>query len=192
MERQGSISMSDIVFNVAAIKRCTEAEGPFRRMAIWFQGCNICCEGCCNPEFIPIEMRHLMKLEDILEVIRASRDEFGIEGVTLLGGEPTLQQNLCMLTGSVKDMGLGIILFTGCSFEDLPRDLVDSVDLIVDGRFDENAIDEARNMIGSTNQSIISVSSRYSKDLDWFNVPRAKYVEVDVSGSVIRTNGDIF
>ena len=28
---------------------CTEAEGPFRRYALWTRGCSLRCPGCCNP-----------------------------------------------------------------------------------------------------------------------------------------------
>ena len=56
------------LFNVASIKMCTEALGPFKRMSIWFQGCNIGCKGCCNPELQPLEPRNLMSLDQIVSI----------------------------------------------------------------------------------------------------------------------------
>jgi anaerobic ribonucleoside-triphosphate reductase activating protein len=40
---------------VAQVVPCTEAEGPGRRFALWFQGCPLRCPGCCNPEMLPFE-----------------------------------------------------------------------------------------------------------------------------------------
>src|SRR4029079_1756775 len=40
-------------FQVAQIVPVTEAEGPGRRFALWFQGCPLRCPGCCNPEMLP-------------------------------------------------------------------------------------------------------------------------------------------
>jgi len=45
--------MPELTLQVAQIVPCTEAEGPGRRFALWFQGCPLRCPGCCNPEFIP-------------------------------------------------------------------------------------------------------------------------------------------
>ena len=38
-----------IELSVAQIVRCTEAEGPGKRYALWFQGCPLRCPSCCNP-----------------------------------------------------------------------------------------------------------------------------------------------
>ena len=42
--------MPERVLSVAQIVSCTEAEGPGKRFALWFQGCPLRCPGCCNPE----------------------------------------------------------------------------------------------------------------------------------------------
>ena len=69
-------------FNVASINTCTEAEGPYKRLCIWFQGCNIHCPGCCNPDYQPFEARHIMSLEELMAVIKEAKTRFEIEGVT--------------------------------------------------------------------------------------------------------------
>lgn len=74
--------------NVAHINMCTEARGQYKRMAIWFQGCNILCEGCCNPELQPIFIAHIMTVQRIVDIALESQKLYGIEGVTFLGGEP--------------------------------------------------------------------------------------------------------
>src|SRR5881227_1548294 len=79
--------MPELTLQVAQIVSCTEAEGPGKRFALWFQGCPLRCPGCCNPEFIPFAGGEAMPLSDVLRMLDEARG-IGIEGITLLGGEP--------------------------------------------------------------------------------------------------------
>ena len=99
-------------YNVAQIHLCTECEGPFRRVAIWFQGCTLHCEGCCNPQLQPLIPKHIMTFEELLSVIEMSHELYHTEGVTFLGGEPTLQMNLSNLAAALQEQNIGVILFT--------------------------------------------------------------------------------
>ena len=83
-------------------------EGPGLRTAIWFQGCDLACPGCCNPEFLPREGGELWDPGALADLVCGLYDGVPgpgnggvgsagpdaaepVEGVTLLGGEP-LQQ----------------------------------------------------------------------------------------------------
>ena len=57
-----------IKFNVASINTCTETEGPYKRLAIWFQGCNIHCKGCCNPDYQPLAAKNILSLEELVAI----------------------------------------------------------------------------------------------------------------------------
>ena len=185
-------NLSETIYNVASMKLCTEALGPYRRMVIWFQGCNIGCRGCCNPELQPLEPRHLISISELVELAQKSKVDNGIEGVTFIGGEPTLQRNLHVLAKRLKALDLGIIMFTGRDYSELSVELRENIDLVIDGRFDDLDLDIERNLIGSRNQRIINVSGRYSDDLDWFLTIRPDYIEVDVSDDFFITNGSTF
>ena len=168
-----------IKFNVASINKCTEAEGPYKRLCIWFQGCNICCRGCCNPDYQPLVARHIMSLKDLIEVIKEAKVQFGIEGVTYSGGEPTLQQNLPYLTQKIKDMRLGVISFTGRRYEDVSG-ILKGCDMVLDGAYDCFAPEKERRLLGSVNQRIIFLTDRYKNDVGWFKSSDIKTVEVNV------------
>src|SRR2546423_10739481 len=73
---------------VAQIVPSTEAEGPGRRFALWFQGCPLRCPGCCNPEMLPFQGGQSVRVADVLEQVRVAATRNGVEGITLLGGEP--------------------------------------------------------------------------------------------------------
>jgi len=168
-------------FNIACINRCTEAEGPGKRLAIWFQGCDKRCEGCCNPQLFEFKQAHILPIDRVLEIIAEAKEQFDIEGVTFLGGEPTLQQGLYQLCAEIKKTGLGVILLTGKLVEELSEQLVSAADLIIDGGFERDKPDNKRNMIGSVNQRLIYISERYKPYEDWFYSYREKRIEINVS-----------
>lgn len=177
-------------FNVASINTCTEAEGPYKRLCIWFQGCNIRCPGCCNPDYQPFEARHIMSLEELMAVIKEAKTRFEIEGVTYSGGEPTCQQNLSLLTKEIKSLGLGVISFTGRTYEDVPE-IFEGCDVVLDGSFKADLPETKRRLLGSENQRIICLTERYKDCINIWFAAHNKVVEVSV-GSEIIANGDKF
>ena len=185
------MSRDEPLFNIASVKKCTMALGPGARMAIWFQGCDIGCEGCCNPELQPLVPRHVVGLSELLDVAADSKESLDIEGVTLIGGEPTMQRSLPELARGIRSLGLGIILFTGREFSELDPELVGNVDTVIDGRFVSTDRDYDRNLIGSRNQKIVNVTDMYS-DSTWFTERRYDFVEVDLDGDEMVTNGSAF
>src|ERR1700684_2520258 len=78
----------DLLLSLAQTVACTEAEGPGKRFALWFQGCPLRCPGCCNPEMLPFDGGHAVAVSTLIEKIHSALKEHGVEGVTLLGGEP--------------------------------------------------------------------------------------------------------
>ena len=178
-----------IKFNVASINCCTEIEGPNKRLTIWFQGCTLHCKGCCNPTYQPLEPRNIISLENLLKIIKDSREKYGIEGVTYSGGEPTLQQNLPVLTKEIHKLGLGVISFTGRKYEEV-SDALDGCDVVLDGPYIEEQKENTRKVLGSTNQRIIILSDRYPDCEEWFFNNASKEVEINV-GDYIIANGDV-
>lgn len=178
-----------IKFNVASINCCTEIEGPNKRLTIWFQGCTLHCKGCCNPTYQPLEPRNIISLENLLKIIKDSKEKYGIEGVTYSGGEPTLQQNLPVLTKEIHKLGLGVISFTGRKYEEV-SDALDGCDVVLDGPYIEEQKENTRKVLGSTNQRIIILSDRYPDCEEWFFNNASKEVEINV-GDCIIANGDV-
>lgn len=175
-------------FNIAAINLCTETEGPFKRLTIWFQGCNIHCPGCCNPDYQSLLPCHVMSLDELVTIIQKSQLENGIEGVTYTGGEPTLQASLPELTARIHELGLGVISFTGRTYEDV-KDALTGCDLVLDGPYQEKKPESQRRIIGSENKRILCLTDRYKNSLSWFFDSHA--VEVNVADNIFA-NGDHF
>ena len=178
--------------NIAYINTCTETEGPYKRLAIWFQGCNILCKACCNPELQALRIRHIITVEELFNIILDSKDKYDIEGVTFLGGEPTLQEGLISLAFLLKVNNIGTILFTRKKIEMLDNDLINNLDLVIDGKFEVSKIDTKRNLIGSENQNIYFLTNRYEKDEKWFFEKREKKIEINImKENSIFISGDV-
>ena len=160
-----------LTLRIAQIVPCTEAEGPGKRFALWFQGCPLRCPGCCNPEFLSFEGGQARSMEDIANEIETARAS-GIEGITLLGGEPFAHPaGASALAREVRRQGLSVMVFTGYSLEELQRlpdpsaaDFLTEIDILVDGPYLRERPDTARRWIGSTNQRIHFLTDRYRAD----------------------------
>ncbi len=167
--------------NLASIRLCTESEGPGKRLAVWVQGCERRCPGCCN-----IEMQ---------DVIRKAKDETGIEGISLIGGEPMLQaEGLSEVAKGVRDNGLTVLVFTGFLLEELRElrnesvnRLLNHTDILVDGPFIESLYDMQRDWVGSSNQKVWFLSNAYPAGIEYQN--KEHQMEILVSVKEILING---
>ena len=87
---------------------------------------------------------------------------------------------------------IGTILFTGKKIEMLDNDLINNLDLVIDGKFEVSKIDAKRNLIGSENQNIYFLTNRYEKDEKWFFEKREKKIEINImKENSIFISGDV-
>ena len=146
----------------------TCALGPGNRAAVWLQGCKRRCPGCMTPESRDPNGGNLVRVEDIFARI-ASLDD--IEGVTISGGEPFLQVDaLYTLLRLIREnTDLGVIIYTGYTFEEL-REMHDPkadaildglCDLLIDGGY-VDALNDGVSLRGSSNQRVICLTDRYA------------------------------
>ncbi|HEY1064863.1 MAG TPA: 4Fe-4S single cluster domain-containing protein [Pirellulales bacterium] len=163
--------MTNPVLNIAQTVACTEAEGPGRRFALWFQGCPLRCPGCCNPEMLPFSGGVARSLDDVLAEIDSVAANDSIEGVTFLGGEPTAHAGSADLARVLQHRGLSVMVFSGYTLPELRTspnpwvgELLAHTDILVDGPYLKDQPDRTRRWIGSTNQGIHFLTSRYAAD----------------------------
>ena len=180
---------------VAQVVPCTEAEGPGRRFAVWLQGCPLRCPGCCNPQMLPFEGGRETSVAELSELARESADRDGVEGITILGGEPFAQApGAAELARLVRSSGLSVMVFSGFTIEEIRasldpayRDLLDRTDLLVDGPYLRDQPETRRRWIGSANQRIHALSSRYRVDDPRWQRPNT--LEIRLEGPVVTVNG---
>lgn len=186
--------MTGVTLQVAQIVPCTEAEGPGRRFALWFQGCPLRCPGCCNPEFLPFEGGTLMPLATVVAELDLAISE-RIEGITLLGGEPLAHASgAAALAHAARARGLSVMVFSGYTLEvartmsqSRVTELLANTDILVDGPYERDRPDNARRWIGSTNQRIHFLTERYRADDPCWRQPNT--LEIRVRGPEVSVNG---
>ena len=179
--------------NIAKIIDATEAEGPGLRTAIWTQGCLKRCSGCCNAEFLKIKPATIKTIEEIIERIEYNQTKYNIEGITLLGGEPFIQaEGLSIIASSCQKLGLSVMIFTGYILDELVEqsfkgsiNLLKYTDILVDGEFDINQIEEKRNWVGSKNQMFNYLTSRYSEEIETMPITTTNEWRIGSDGSII-------
>lgn len=100
--------------------------------------------------------------------LAAQATHAGVEGVTLLGGEPFDQAPAAAAFAEAsRKFGLSVMTFTGHDFGDLPTDeasrrLVAASDLLVTGPYIADQPDHNRPWVGSTNQQFHFLSDHYA------------------------------
>jgi anaerobic ribonucleoside-triphosphate reductase activating protein len=187
--------MNNTQLHVAQIVPCTEAEGPGRRFALWFQGCPLRCPGCCNPEMLPFTGGQALFLADILAQLDTAVSASAVEGITLLGGEPLAHApGAAELARAARQRGLSVMIFTGYTLAEARRlpdpavaDLLASTDIVVDGPYLRELPESRRRWIGSANQEIHFLTDRYQAgDPCW---QRRNTLEIRLHNGEVIVNG---
>lgn len=138
------------------------ANGPGIRTSIFVSGCPHHCKGCFNEECWNYSYG-----EEYTDNIRdALIDKVGreyISGLSILGGEPLCESNVNRVTELAKMCkekypNKTIWCWTGYDYEEV-RDLeiMNYIDVLIDGKFIESQKDVTLEWRGSSNQRIIEL-----------------------------------
>ena len=138
--------------------------GPGLRRVFFSQGCNHNCKGCFNPETHSFDGG---EDKDMDELIKDVLENPMIKGVTFSGGDPFERaEEFAYMATKFKEAGLNIWSYTGYTYEYILenldnrsgwRDLLNNLDVLVDGRFEADKKVEGLKFKGSSNQRIIDV-----------------------------------
>ena len=141
-------------------------DGPGIRFAIFTQGCFHNCEGCHNPDSHDPDGGYLESCYKIIEKIKSNPL---LDGVTFSGGEPFLQAKaLTVISKAAKESGLSTMAYTGYLYEELLEaanaengwmEFLETLDLLVDGKFILEKRSIELTFKGSSNQRIIDVKA---------------------------------
>ena len=181
--------------NLASIRLCTESEGPGKRFAIWVQGCERRCPGCCNPDMQEIRKNIVVDTKDLIELIHRTMLCDEIEGLSFIGGEPMLQaEGLREVALWAHSVGLTVLAFTGYLLSELKEmkndsieKLLSEIDILVDGPFLQEQYDDEREWVGSKNQIVHFLSEAYKSGVE--NEKQVHKMELLISEKNILVNG---
>lgn len=137
----------------------TVVDGPGFRLSIYCAGCSHRCKGCHNPQSWEIGNGKRMSVEELLQIVKASP-----WNVTFSGGDPFFQaEGFATLARRIKEeTSKTIWCYTGFTLENLLKEndpnvleLLQNIDVLVDGPFLEEQKDEQLRFRGSANQRIL-------------------------------------
>ena len=154
------------------IKNCDVANGEGVRVTLFVSGCTNRCEHCFQPEtwdfYYGEEFTPAVK-DKIIAMLAPSY----INGLTILGGEPFEPQNQRSLLPFLKRVrevypNKTIWVFSGFTYEELTRegshprcectdDILDNIDVLVDGRYEHDKRNLMLKFRGSSNQRLIDM-----------------------------------
>lgn len=153
--RYGKINKTDI------------ANGPGVRVSLFVSGCRNRCKGCFNPETWSFAYGESFTTQTIDEIYRALKPDY-ISGLTILGGDPFEPENIPTVTrlcALVKGLfpSKTIWIYTGYLYENFKDlEIMEYIDVLVDGPFIEAQKDLSLAFRGSKNQRIIDVQASRS------------------------------
>lgn len=159
--------------NYGKINSADVANGPGVRVSLFVSGCRHHCKGCFNSEAWDFNYGKPFDEATADLIIDALNKEY-ISGLSLLGGEPLEPENqkdLLRLVQRVKAElpPKTIWCYTGFTFNDIitgkvpdiqtVQELLRCIDVLVDGKFEEDKKDLSLIFRGSSNQNIIDVQA---------------------------------
>jgi len=153
--------------NYAEIKKVDIANGPGVRVSLFVSGCRNHCKGCFNPETWDFDYGRPFTRETEDEIIEALRPSW-IQGLSILGGEPTEEENAAVLIPFLKRVRAvlpdkDIWLYSGYTYEALrDKEILSLADVLVDGPFLLEQKDAGLAFRGSRNQRIIDLREKES------------------------------
>ncbi|MGI6230398.1 MAG: anaerobic ribonucleoside-triphosphate reductase activating protein [Tractidigestivibacter sp.] len=173
--------------NYANIKYCDIANGIGVRTTLFVSGCRLHCPGCFNEEAWDFQAGEpfTSEVEDkIVESLKPAH----VDGLSVLGGEPTEPENAAALAPFLERVRKelpqkNIWMYTGRTWEqitgsgdhaspDIDRILA-CLDVLVDGPWRQDLYDITLRFRGSSNQRLIDVPKtlQQGKIVPWVDDP---------------------
>lgn len=141
--------------------------GEGTRCVLFVSGCIHQCRGCYNQSTWSPDAGALFTEELADQIIEDLNDQrIKKQGLTLSGGDPLLPANLVQVLSLVQRVkkecvGKDIWMWTGYTLSELTKqqkEVVDLIDVLIDGKFEQDLADANLRWRGSANQVIHHLS----------------------------------
>ena len=155
--------------NYADIRPIDVANGPGIRVSLFVSGCTHACPECFNPEAWDFSYDQPFTQAEAGQILQALEKPY-IKGLSLLGGEPFHPANQTAVLDLVRQVRArfpekDVWCYSGYLFEDLAagrvgehsRELLEQLDVLVDGPFVVGLKNLGLRFRGSCNQRILAV-----------------------------------
>lgn len=145
------------------IRKMDISNGPGIRVSVFMQGCSFNCKNCFNKETHDFNGGKEFT-DDVIDHILKLCEESYVEGLSILGGEPMHPKNIEGTTKLAKAFkekfpNKSLWAWTGFLYDkDLKNEnVLNYLDVLVDGQFVEELHSPLLKWCGSSNQRVIDV-----------------------------------
>lgn len=160
-----------MILNYIEIYKTDTTNGVGIRVVLWTAGCSHHCKECHNPQTWNPEAGQLFDETAEKELFQALSKPF-IRGITFSGGDPLYSGNISEVLRLIKKIrkelpNKDIWLYTGFVYEDIfnsnepdmliRQEIINSIDILIDGPFIIDKKDLRLDWRGSSNQRIIDI-----------------------------------
>lgn len=146
------------------IDTCDVTNGRGIRTVLWVQGCSLKCKGCYSKQTWNFNTGHEFTKETEDYIISTLQNPY-VRGLTISGGNPTENLDDGCLLKLVKRIRRelpekDIYCWSGNTFEELivnpvAKEFLSYIDMLRDGRFEEDKLDLRQYLQGSSNQRYV-------------------------------------
>ncbi len=158
-----------------AVKKNDIANGEGVRTSLFVSGCRNRCKNCFNPETWSFTYGDIFDESVAADILNTFNSSF-VAGLTVLGGEPMEPENQRDLLPFIREFkrrfpDKTLWVYTGNLYEELTAgvgnhgkcieqtaELLSYIDILVDGRFEEEKKSLGIRFRGSTNQRVIDMN----------------------------------
>ncbi|MDF2613678.1 MAG: ribonucleoside-triphosphate reductase activating protein [Clostridia bacterium] len=170
INQRGVIIMTDKIL-LAGILSESLVNGEGLRFVLFSQICKHNCSGCFNPETHSEAGGEWFDLSEIIKQIKTNPI---INGVTFSGGDPFEQADkFAYIAKSIRSKNFTVWCYTGYTYEYIMQnkhiqkgwdDLLNNIDILIDGPFQEEHYNPNLKYRGSSNQRMINVPSSLAQN----------------------------
>lgn len=151
--------------NYMSIIEVDTVNGKGIRTSLFVAGCSFACEGCFNKE--SWNYKAGKEFDEVAEKrVFDNLSQSWCAGLSILGGDPLAEKNfetVLRLAKKTKDIGKTVWLWTGYTIEEIRNnhasEILDVVDVLIDGRYIKSKHTTSNPWIGSTNQRVLKLDN---------------------------------
>ena len=152
--------------NYALIKYGDDVNADGMSVSIFVSGCDFCCHNCFNKEAQNKDYGNPFDQEVKNKIYKYFEDNFKyIDNLCVLGGDSMMPYNYQETLEFIKEFRSKfptklVFIWTGYKFDYLlqnRREILDYIDVVCDGQFEQDKYKKGLKYVGSTNQLVLDV-----------------------------------
>lgn len=160
--------------------------GPGKRVVIWTIGCPHHCPFCINPELQVSTNQKQIEVNKLASILIKLNLEEGISRLTLTGGDPFYQNDeLKELLKLIRPYFDDILVYTGYLKQELDENTLSLIDVLIDGKYEDDKNEDHLALRGSSNQTIYYLNQNLKEQYEAYLKGGRKIQNIFLDGTLL-------